>query len=370
MVLAIAAAVVLVAVVGITRLRVETNHIGFFARTHPLSRSAAVIDGALAGVYSFNILLEGPADSMKAPDTVRRIDQLSTAIARMPEVRKATSMADHVKRANQELHNGSPGAAVVPSDPLVIAQELFLIALTDEGRRELARVVSSDFSTAQIVVRMPSMSSGKVYDLIQEAQRLATGIFEGSPVKATAAGSGRLFSTLDHYVVRSQISSFATAFLTIFAVMFLIFRSIRFGFLALVPNLLPVVAVLGVMGWLGITINIATVMVASVALGVVDDDTVHFLHRFRRQLGGGGGVEAAARIAATVEGRAAFTTALINSCGFAVLMLSEYQPSAWFGGLLALTLGMAFVAEVFVAAGDSHGPRTLSDSAAGTCAGI
>ena len=74
-VLAIAAAVVLVALVGITRLRVETNHIGFFARTHPLSRSAAVIDDALAGVYSFNILLEGPADSMNAPDTVRRIDQ-------------------------------------------------------------------------------------------------------------------------------------------------------------------------------------------------------------------------------------------------------------------------------------------------------
>ena len=222
------------------------------------------------------------------------------------------------------------------------------MALTDDGRRELARVVSSDFSTAQIVVRMPSMSSGKVYDLIQEAQRLATQIFDGTPVKATAAGSGRLFSTLDHYVVRSQISSFATAFLTIFAAMFLIFRSFRFGLLALVPNLLPVVAVLGVMGWFGITINIATVMVASVALGVVDDDTVHFLHRFRRELGGGGDVEAAAHTAATVEGRAAFTTALINSCGFAVLMLSEYKPSAWFGGLLALTLGMAFVAEIFV----------------------
>ena len=108
LVLAVAAGVVLVALVGITRLRVDTNHIGFFARTHPLSQSAAVIDGALAGVYSFNILLEGPADSMKAPDTVRRIDQLATAIARMPEVRKVTSMADHVKRANQELHNGAP----------------------------------------------------------------------------------------------------------------------------------------------------------------------------------------------------------------------------------------------------------------------
>jgi len=102
------------------------------------------------------------------------------------------------------------------------------------------------------------------------------------------------------------------------------------------------------MGWFGISVNVATVMVASVALGVVDDDTVHFLHRLRHQLRAGRTVAEAASDAGTIEGGAALITAIVNSCGFAVLFFSDYRPSAWFGGLLALTLGIAFLAEVFL----------------------
>ena len=347
-VLVLTAAVGILAVVGISRLRVDTNHIGFFARTHPLSESAAVIDRSLAGVYSFHVLLEGPVDSLQSPDALLRLDRLAEQIAQLPEVRKVTSAAEYVKRAHRALSGGDGGAGALPRDSAMVAQEFFLIGMTSEGRRELAGVISSDFSTAQIVARMPSMSSGRVYNMIQEANALAGAAFEGTPIKATATGSGRLFSALDHYVVNSQITGFGTAFVTILCAMFLVFRSYQYGLLALVPNILPVIGVLGLMGWIGISINIATVMVASVALGVVDDDTVHFLHRVRDELFGGATVEQAALRAATIEGRAALTTAIVNSCGFAVLLLSEYKPSAWFGGLLAATLALAFVTEIFV----------------------
>ena len=100
-------------------------------------------------------------------------------------------------------------------------------------------------------------------------------------------GSGKLFSTLDHYMVMSQLSSFGTAFLTVFGVIFLVFRSARFGVLAIVANTFPVLVILGFMGWLGITLNIATIMVASITLGVVDDDTIHFINRYRREAEGG-----------------------------------------------------------------------------------
>jgi hypothetical protein len=94
--------------------------------------------------------------------------------------------------------------------------------------------------------------------------------------------------------------------------------------------------------------NIATVMVASIALGVVDDDTIHFINRYRREIGAGASVDDAIQIATTHEGRASLTTAIINSAGYGVLLLSEYKPTAWFGGLLALTMGVAFLAEVFI----------------------
>jgi hypothetical protein len=80
----------------------------------------------------------------------------------------------------------------------------------------------------------------------------------------------------------------------------------------------------------------------------VDDDTVHFINRYRREIASGVETDRSIEIATAHEGRASLTTAIINSAGYAVLLLSEYKPTAWFGGLLALTMAAAFLAEVFI----------------------
>jgi predicted RND superfamily exporter protein len=337
-----------VAALGAFRLRVDTNHINFFADDHPLHQSAQLIDEKLSGVYSFNILLEGPPESMKMPDTLKRIESLRERLQRQPFVRKVVSVADYVKRVNQELGGGSEAALVVPDGGDAIAQELFVFGLSDAGRRELDRMVTSDYSKAQVSVKLASASSDLVFEEIEKADRLAAEAFAGSGIRTTATGSGRIFSALDHYLVTSQLSSFATAFVTVFAVIFLVFRSARFGLLGIVANALPVAAVLGLMGWMGISLNIATVMVASVALGIVDDDTIHFVARFRREAAAGATTAEAIEIATAHEGRASLTTAAVNSLGYSVMMFSAYKPTAWFGGLLALTMAVAFLAEVFV----------------------
>ena len=333
---------------GILRLRVDTNHINFFSPSHPLGQSAAVIDTKLAGVYSYQIMLEGPPDSLITPDALGRIERVQHELRKAPYVRKATSLADYVKRIHRELHDGDPGANVIPTDGNTIAQELLVFTLGGAGRHELERIAASDYSRAQISIKLQSMSSDLVLEHIEQADARAREIFAGSGISVMTTGSGRLFSTLDHYLVMSQMSSFGTAFVTVFAVIFVVFRSFRFGLLTIVPNLLPVVAVLGLMGYLGISLNIATIMVASLALGVVDDDTIHFINRYRREIARGSTTDAAIGIATAQEGRASLTTAIVNSCGYGVLMWSEYKPTAWFGGLLALTMAVAFLAEVLM----------------------
>jgi predicted RND superfamily exporter protein len=347
-VLAVAAALSVLAALGIRDLRVDTNHINFFSPNHPLGQSARVIDDELSGIYSFQIMLEGPPESLSTPDALQRMGRLENELRKLPNVKKVRSVADYVRRVNTELHDGDPAADVIPADASTVAQELFVFTLGGEGRHELERVISSDYSRAQIDVKLRSMSSDVVLKLIDRADALAAAGFKGTGITATTTGSGRLFSTLDHYLVASQISSFGTAFFTVFAVIFLIFRSVRFGFLTIAPNVLPVLAVLGVMGFLGISMNIATVMVASVALGVVDDDTIHFINRYRREVAAGATTDEAIEIATVREGRASLTTALINTLGFGVLLFSEYKPTAWFGGLLGLTMAVAFLAEVFI----------------------
>lgn len=340
--------VVAAAAWGMSRLKVDTNHINFFSERHELYKSAQVIDTQLSGIYTFQIFLEGAPDLLQQPDVLSRMDRLATRLEALPFVKKVTSLADYVKRVHRELNDGRPEADAIPATSAEIAQELLVFGLGDEGRAELDRVVASDYSRAQITVKLASMSSDLVFQQVREADRLAQELFAGTGVTATVTGSGRLFSTLDHYLVRSQISSFATAFVTVFAVIFLVFRSWRFGVLSIAPNLFPVLTVFGAMGWLDISLNVATVMVASVALGVVDDDTIHFISRYRKETRRGLSTDAAIEIATTQEGRAALTTAIVNCCAFGVLMLSEYRPSAWFGGLLALTMVVAFLSEVFI----------------------
>jgi predicted RND superfamily exporter protein len=345
---AVGVLVVGVAGLGITRLRVDTNHINFFSERHELYTSAQVIDTQLSGIYTFQIFLEGGPDAMQQPDTLVRIDRLSRELEALPFVRKVTSLADYVKRVHRELNDGRDEFYAIPTTSSEVAQELLVFGLGDEGRAELERVVAFDYSRAQITVKLASMSSDLVFEQVREAERLAAAAFAGSDVQVTVTGSGRLFSTLDHYLVRSQMSSFAMAFVTVFSVIFIVFRSWRFGLLSIAPNLFPVAVVFGTMGWLDISLNVATVMVASVALGVVDDDTIHFISRYRKETHRGASTDDAIAVATTQEGRAALTTAVVNCCAFAVLSLSEYRPSAWFGGLLALTMVIAFLAEVFI----------------------
>src|SRR5687768_14622984 len=347
-VLTISLLIAVMAALGIVRLKVDTNHINFFAGSHPLGQSARVIDQELSGVYSFQLMLEGPADSLNTPDALKRIDKLQEELRKFEHVRKVTSIADYVKRINKELNDGRPEASVIPDDPSTIAQELCVFALGGDGRHELQRVVASDYSRAQINVKLQSMSSDLVLRHVEDADRMSKEAFAGTGISVLTTGSGRLFSTLDHYLVDSQLSSFGTAFLTVFGVIFIVFRSWRFGALTIVPNVLPVLAVLGVMGYLDISMNIATAMVASVALGVVDDDTIHFINRYRREVSEGATTDEAIEQATIHEGRASLTTAIINSVGYAVLFLSEYKPTAWFGGLLALTMAVAFLAEVLL----------------------
>ena len=347
-VLACAVVLAVIATAGMSRLRVDTNHINFFSERHALHRSADVIDRYLSGIYSFNILLEGPPESMKTPDALRRMEALREQLQRLPFVRKVVSVADYVKRVNRELHGGHRDAAVVPASAEAIAQELFVFALSDDGRVELERVVASDFSRAQMSVKLASMSSDLVFEQINRAEELAAAAFAGSDITVTVTGAGRIFATLDHYLVVSQLSSFATAFVTVFAVIFVVFRSPRFGVLGVIANAVPVLAVLGLMGWMDISLNVATVMVASVALGIVDDDTIHFINRYRRETSRGAASAEAIELATIHEGRASLTTAIVNSLGFGLMVFSEYRPTAWFGGLLALTMAVAFIAEVFI----------------------
>jgi len=192
-------------------------------------------------------------------------------------------------------------------------------------------------------VRMQSAN-----DVARTMQRLMEAAHMPAGVSVQPAGYLPLYVRMIDYVVESQIRGFAFAFLTVFGIIALAFRSARIALLALPSNLLPLLLIAGAMGAAGIRLDAATVTIATVVLGLVVDDTVHFLHRLREALREARDPQDAVRAAVASAGHAILTTALVMTLGFAVFALSEIRSLLYFGLLIALALASSVLVDLLL----------------------
>jgi predicted RND superfamily exporter protein len=130
--------------------------------------------------------------------------------------------------------------------------------------------------------------------------------------------------------------------------MLLLLRSVKAATLAMIPNIFPVVLTLGVMGAMGITLNFATVMITSIAIGIAVDDTIHFLVRYRRELRCTGDVNSSIENAILHSGRAMTFTSAAMAAGCGLFILSDFAPSRDFGFLMAFTMITALLSDLFL----------------------
>jgi hypothetical protein len=149
--------------------------------------------------------------------------------------------------------------------------------------------------------------------------------------------------------VQSQIKSFTLAYVLIIGILFLAFWSIKYGGLSILPNLLPVTLIMGIMGWSGIALNNTTVMVASVALGIAVDDTVHYITRFRKERRSKKlTVQDALRKTTVSLGCAIIFTSMINMTGFLILLVLAFQPTREFGLLISCAMFLALIGDLII----------------------
>jgi predicted RND superfamily exporter protein len=150
------------------------------------------------------------------------------------------------------------------------------------------------------------------------------------------------------YLLSSQMKSFGLAFIVIGLAMLIAFRSWRLGLLAMIPNFLPVLFVVGLMPVLGIALDVGTVMIASVALGLIVDDTIHFLYRFKVEAGRTGDVRSAIARAIQTAGRPIIYTSVVLALGFVVLVFASFNPVIHFGILATIVILLALAFDLVV----------------------
>ena len=156
----------------------------------------------------------------------------------------------------------------------------------------------------------------------------------------------KLIANMDRYLLHSATRSMGLAFITVLIFMTLALRSVRLGLFSMIPNILPVALVIGVMGWCGIALDPGTTMIGAVALGLVVDNTVHFLHHLRRRIFAGDDLETAVHDTLMKTGRAVVTTSIVLTCGFWLMLFASFNPNIYFGLLCGLAILFGLVADL------------------------
>jgi hypothetical protein len=328
---------------GIAQLTVDSNFVTEFGEDVPIRRETIAIDDAMGGMGSLVYLFDtGAPDGIKEPALLREIERLQAEASKDELVKKTYSIVDVLKDLNQQFHDGDPAWHVLPDSRELVAQ--YLLLYESSGGDETEEYVSSDYSRANLELRVKLVETSKTTQLAERLDAyLAANPVQGARLEMT--GIWALWFQLVDYITTSQVNGFLLAFSVIAALMALIFRSFKLGLLSMVPNVLPSLITLGLMGVIGFALDYNKLLLGTVAIGIAVDDTIHHVTRFRHEFERCGRYAEALLATMRDVGRAVFITSAALVCGFLVFTVSALDSQAQLGILLAFCISTALVAE-------------------------
>lgn len=368
---------------GMARLSVENRFIDYFAEDTEIHRGMLVIDRELGGTTPLDVILNADADFLAGRDgageaepmaaeaddeefldddffadyedtegaglgatsywyNTFRLDtvrQVHDYLEDLPETGKVLSMATTL----ETLRTLNQGEDVDTFFLSVLYQRLppeIKSALFDP-------YLAADGNQVRLAVRIYDSDPGLRRDEL--LKRIRTDLAEGfglAPEQVQLSGMLVLYNNVLQSLFRSQILTIGFVFLAILLMLWVLFRSLALAGIALVPNALAALGVLGAMGWLGIPLDIMTITIAAITIGIGVDGAIHYVHRFRAEHSFHRDYAAATRDAHRTTGRAMFYTALVIAAGFGVLGLSNFMPTIYFGLFTAFAMLFAMLANL------------------------
>ena len=356
---AVSVGIAAVSIVGILRLDVENSFINYFKDTTQIHQELAYIDQEFGGSTPLDLIYK-TNDSSDNPDilmTAHTVQMLQLIQHRMKEheavgrVLSAVNLTDLARELN-----GAPLTEYELTTAYWLMDESFredlLGAFYDPETRQ-ARIniwiqdLTEDLNRAQLLVDIRAQMSAMG---IPESDYQLTNMFV-------------LYQDILQRLFSSQILTLGLVYAALFIVFLLIFRSPRLALIALVPNFLPTLAVLGIMGWLNIPLDLMTITIAAIAMGIAVDDTIHYMHRFQLERAEHGYEEAVQRTHDSV-GLAILYTSLLIIAGFSMLAFSDFVPSILFGLLTSMAMALALLVDLcLLPILLRWGPKTAGQSA-------
>ena len=338
---------VLLGIVGVYFMRVETNPIGFFKAHTTISKHFHDIYQDLSGSFPINVVMDGGKDDFfENPQNIAFIPKLQRYLETLPGVDKTVSFADYMQLVNYATNRYNPDYYKLPEEDFEVRMLLNSYE-TMLGEDMLTRFVNSTYSKANILL-LTHISSSRDFLAIKDAilSHVKAAFPEVPDWEVT--GFGVVAAASSHLLTWGQVKSFSLTMVFIFVIMLILFLSFRVGFIAILPNAFPIIINFGIMGWFGIPLSMVTSLIASIAIGLAVDDTIHYLYRYNREFKKDLDKDRSLRDSILHVGRPILFTTIAIGLGFAVLLFSSFKPTAIFGLLMVITMLAALIGDLLI----------------------
>jgi len=342
-VLLVFGAITAVALAGLPRVRNNTDLVRFLRDDAPLQRDTLFIDAHLGGANRLEfVVARRDGAPLTSQGAVRRMAELERAILRREHVAGVSSVLSVLRQIQRAESGGRE--LVLPGDERASEYAFDLLEAAPE-QPLVRKLVAPDFTQARFNVRIHAVGTAVAAELsdsiLEEGRRLL-----GDEYALSATGAFYNVSQDSNRLVAAQVRSFVLAVGLVFLAIGALFRSARLTLIAFVPNVMPVAWTGGLMGFLGIDLSTGTAMIASAVIGVVVDDTIHYLTGFTRAYRGD--PREAVRRTTTGTGTALFVNNVVLVLGFWVGAFGSFKPTIHFSLLSGMTMISALVCDLFV----------------------
>jgi len=333
-----------------SQLRFSHNQLKWFPEASPIRRSTETIDKALKGSISMMVVVDtGKENGLHDPEILRKLDELCVHLETLKGdgyfVGKAWSLPTILKEINRALNENRAEFYAIPKERSLVAQELLLFE--NSGSDDLEDVVDSQFSKLRVAIKLPWLDAVKCEEIIRRVRECFEAKLRDS-ARITVTGIAPLFGRAVSASIHSAAESYLIAFAAITVMMILLIGSVRVGLVSMIPNILPILVAMAVMVPARMSLDMFTMLVGSIAIGLAVDDTIHFVHNFRRYYQQCGNAHEATLRTLTTTGRAMLSTSIVLSIGFFVYVFAYMRNMINFGILTGLAITVALLADFFL----------------------
>ena len=345
LIIALTALVFMITGIGIAKIRIETNQGRYFPETNPMKQDMDWVDHHLIGSLPINLLIRAKdeAHDFTHPQSLALMDEVKHHITNTIEnISVSFAMSDYMKEAHQAFTDGSEANYAIPGNRSNIID---YYKLADEELK--GRLVTSDYMEGRVAFQCQLISNEKANVLFDEIHSYLDQML-GDTYTYQITGLTKLYLKMDKKLMTTFLKSFSVAFFLIFLMMLVICRKPFLAFIAMIPNMFPIAATMGIMGWLDIPLDVATIMIASIVLGIAVDDTIHFTVRLKKNaLSEPDIAHAIARTFRDV-GVQLVITSLVLFFGFSLLVLGSVIPVKTFGLLTGFSMLFALFGDLII----------------------